>query len=103
MGKDSSLPSTPETNNNNNNNNVITSGGGEEEKELVSVKISLGGEIRRITLPDPSYSSLIQSAAPLFNVKESNIDVIKYEDDDGDKISMACYVLLIIFNHFFIF
>lgn len=61
---------------------------GKDNNAEVSVKISHGNEIRRATIPSASYSLLIEYIAKLFNVNEDTI-VIKYEDDDGDKISMS--------------
>lgn len=56
--------------------------------EGLSVKISFGNEIRRITLPDSSYSTLLDKVTLFFSI-ERNVVAIKYQDDDGDKISMV--------------
>ena len=60
----------------------------ESNNEQLSVKISHGNEIRRVTLPQTSFASLAEHTASLFGLPQANIN-IKYEDDDGDKISMV--------------
>jgi hypothetical protein len=61
----------------------------ESNNEQLSVKISHGNEIRRVTLPQSSYGSLVEHTASLFGLPLASIN-LKYEDDDGDKISMVC-------------
>jgi hypothetical protein len=56
--------------------------------EPVSLKISFGNEIRRLTIPDSTYNSLCEKTASLFGIDQSSVS-LKYQDDDDDKISMV--------------
>lgn len=60
----------------------------EGTNEQLAVKISHGNEIRRVTLPQCSYASLVEHTVSLFGLPQANI-ILKYEDEDGDKISMV--------------
>lgn len=71
-----------------NENSVPTAPPAASEAEQLSVKISYGTEIRRVTLPNTSYGSMLEHTSSLFGLPQADI-VLKYEDDDGDKISMS--------------
>jgi len=54
----------------------------------VAVKVSFGNEIRRATLEGSSYPALCELVAKLFVLEQASI-VLKYQDEDGDKITMS--------------
>lgn len=53
------------------------------------VKISFGNDIRRASCTAATYPALCELVARLFNLDQASL-VFKYQDDDGDKITMVC-------------
>jgi len=58
---------------------------------MVVFKCSFGSENRRFTILDyeVSFDSLIEKTASVFKLKPSDV-VLKYQDEDGDKVTMSC-------------
>jgi hypothetical protein len=59
----------------------------------LAVKVSLGDEIRRATFNGATYVALRDLCATLFELDPTNT-VLKYQDDDGDKITLSSDVEL---------
>jgi PB1 domain len=59
-----------------------------ESLHEVPVKVFYGAEIRRATFKGNTYASLFELAAKLFGLEQANI-VVKYQDEDGDKITIS--------------
>lgn len=66
---------------------------GSSVNAALSLKVSYGGEIRRATYTDVSFVGLRDLVANLFGLDSTSV-VLKYEDDDGDKITMSSDVEL---------
>lgn len=60
-----------------------------EQGEEFSLKVSHGNEIRRVTLKQVSYAALCAKVSDLFLIPVPAIS-LKYQDDDGDRITMVC-------------
>eukprot|EP00026_Physarum_polycephalum_P006700 Phypoly_transcript_06751.p1 GENE.Phypoly_transcript_06751~~Phypoly_transcript_06751.p1 ORF type:complete len:507 (+),score=98.03 Phypoly_transcript_06751:137-1657(+) len=63
--------------------NTTTTAGNE-----LAVKVSLGDEIRRATFNGATYVALRDLCAQLFELDPAST-VLKYQDDDGDKITVS--------------
>jgi len=59
-----------------------------ENNEPLSVKVSLGDELRRTSFNGTGFEALRDAVAKLFGLEAASI-VLKYQDDDGDKITMS--------------
>lgn len=58
-------------------------------EEPLAVKVSYGEELRRATFHGAAYVALRDLCAKLFELDPATT-VLKYQDDDGDKITMVC-------------
>lgn len=55
----------------------------------LSLKVSLGADIRRLSLPTPSYAALVAALTDLFPAALPGA-AVKYTDVDGDLVTIAC-------------
>lgn len=62
-------------------------------EEALAVKVSYGDEIRRATFTGTTYVALRDLCAKLFELDPATA-VLKYQDDDGDKITVVCLASL---------
>jgi hypothetical protein len=58
-------------------------------EEVLAVKVSFGNELRRATSNETTYVALRGLCAKLFELDPASV-VLKYQDGDGDKITVVC-------------